>query len=780
MPYEHIKIVRDEPVRERHPRKFVPRNMRPEDVRSFGSRLQTNLIATAQRVRREDVTGFDSRLLLKIVLRDDVMLPQFDAIPGIEIVSHEDKSIVLTFATEPGLREFESRLSTLASTEAATRSDILFAIENFDRWTSENRKGSALIEQGFPDQEAFLLDVELWPLEDGRLRPAMLESFEAWALSEGCEVLDRLSQPSLVMFRLRVRISQTDAILNHRDVRTVDLPPRVGLELDLLIADVNQFPQVQRPSDNSPRIGVLDSGLTAGHPLLSPALGDAQGFVAPHRNTTDDPNAGHGTFVAGLALYGDVAEQIRQGQFIPELQLFSGKVFNDDGTDQTVFVEKAVEEAVQYFFQTYQCRVFNLSYGDYNKVYDGRHLRGLAYTLDRLTRDLGVLFVVPTGNLLLSDLPIDPVAEYPSYLLQPHARLLEPAPALNAITVGGLARFEASFDARRNDETIEDVPIARALQPSPFTRAGLSVGKAVKPDFAEEAGNLAFVHSRRNTRSQGLGIVSMNSGFAFGRPFRESHGTSFAAPKIAHIAARIASRFQDNSVNLVRAILASHASWPTPSISLLNPNQNAVGVESLLRLVGYGKVSKDALIESESNVVTLYAEDKIDDNRNHFYELTLPDEFWSRGKRERQISISLAYSPEVRTTRLDYRRTKLSFSLVSANSLDEVADAFTRGRAQGLPERITGRSIPGDTRKTSTLQSSTWTFKIAPTAGAPKYFVVVTRQDANWSTSQDINEPYALSVVIRDRENTEVNLYVRIAAMVQARAQERERARIRV
>ena len=89
---------------------------------------------------------------------------------------------------------------------------------------------------------------------------------------------------------------------------------------------------------------------------------------------------------------------IQRGQFVPMLRLFSGKVFKDDGTDQTEFVERSVEEAVKYFQSEYGCCVFNFSYGDLNKVYDGRHLRGLAYTLDHLSRTLGVLFVVPRAT----------------------------------------------------------------------------------------------------------------------------------------------------------------------------------------------------------------------------------------------------------------------------------------------------------------------------------------------------------------------------------------------
>ena len=155
------------------------------------------------------------------------------------------------------------------------------------------------------------------------------------------------------------------------------------MSVEMLCVDINQFPQVPAPTLDAPSIVVLDSGLTSNHPLIASTVGETQGFVEPDRSASDNLPHGHGTFVAGLALYGDIEANIRSGEFVPRLRLFSGKVFNDDGDDQHEFVERTVEEAVRYFFETYQCRVFNLSYGDLNKIYDGRHVRGLAYTLDR-------------------------------------------------------------------------------------------------------------------------------------------------------------------------------------------------------------------------------------------------------------------------------------------------------------------------------------------------------------------------------------------------------------
>lgn len=777
MPYEHLRLSREEPLRDRHRRRNSRPRFAPADPRAFGATLRQRFVAENERNRTADIGGFDQRRLLKIKLRDgERALPAFDTIPGIEIVSQEADTLVLAFATDEGLRTFERRLATLARDGVATRKELLYVIEDFDRWTPDDRTGPALREQGLPHTERFILDVELWPLEHTQQRNELVATIERWMQEQRIQILDRLAQPSLAMVRVRCSADQAGLLLQHRDVRTVDLPPRLGVSVEMLVADVNQFPAVEGPPGDSPRLAILDSGLASGHSLLGPAVGDSQGFVEPDRDSADRVPNGHGTFVAGLGLYGDVAECIRNGRFVPALRLFAGKVFNDDDADQTEFVERAVDEAVRYFVDQYGCKVFNLSYGDRNKVYAGGHVRGLAYTLDRLSRDLGVLFVVPTGNLLRTELPDDPRTGYPTYLFDPKSRLLDPAPALSALTVGGLAWNTATAGAQRHEEAIEELPIAHKGQPAPFTRAGPSIGGAIKPDLVEEAGNWAVRRLGGLASDRGLGIVSMNSGFAGGRPFSEDVGTSYAAPKVAHIAALVAGRVPDATGNLVRAVLAAHARWPQPSVELLAPRNTQDARKRLMQLIGYGQVDQRAVRESLDDVVTLLAEDRIGNDQHHFYEIPVPEEFWQGGRRTRRVSVALAYSPEVRTTRLDYRRSKVSFTLVSAASLDEVTRAFRRGRDEGMPERATNRLIPNNERKAGTLQMSRWEFGAALRANE-QLFVVVTRQDAPWPLPQDADELYAIAAVLDDSENVHIELYQLVRARLEARIQLRARVR---
>lgn len=774
MAYEHLRLEKESPVTDRHRRPgFGPPP--PADPRGHGNALLRSFRAAREVAANEDLGGFDDRKLLKIRLREgERQLPDFNLIDGLEVVSQEGHEVVLAFATAAGLNLVEERLATLARDGRVTRKELLFVIDAFEHWTPEDRTGAALAEQGLPDDGPCTLDVELWPQEMPARRQSTLESFLAFARENGAEILDQVNTPSLLMVRLRCNRDTAEQILRYRDVRTVDLPPRWGLAIGTVATDVNRFPLPEPPGADAPRMAVLDAGLVTGQPLIAPAVGHAQGYVLPHRSP-DDADPWHGTSVAGLALYGDIEAAIAAGEFTPSLFLLSGRVFNHDGEDQTEFVENAVERAVRDLHAGFGCRVFNLSYGDLNKVYTGGHVRGLAYTLDRLTRELGVLFVVSTGNLSVGSLPGDPVGSFPGYLLEDNARLVDPATALNAVTVGGIARHEATRGAQQHPHAIEDRPVARAGHPFPLTRSGPSIGGAIKPDFVEHAGNLAVARVTGRTAHRGLGVVTTNGGFAGGHAFREEVGTSFAAPAVAHRAAKLLRSVPEASHNLLRALLGAHADWPAPSVPLLNPNNNAEGRESLTRLVGYGCINDSALEQSLDNVVSLICEEQIGNDRCQFFAVPIPDELWDGGRRMREVTVALAYSPVVRTTRLDYRMTKLKFNLVVANDLDAVAAAFQRDRDQGLPERDTNRWLSGEARQAGTLQVSRWRFQQRPQG---QVYVVVTRQDAGWSTVGDEPEPYALCVSIADRSNAQSRLYAHVQAILRARIDQRARTRV--
>ena len=694
------------------------------------------------------------------------------AASGIQIVSQEAGTLILAFAAEEQLDAFEARLASLAAGRDVTYRNLLYALQGFDHWTPDDRTGWALRSDGFPDEEPFVIDAELWPLDRGNDLARSRAAFESWVAENSGQIIDAVRQPYLTLYRIRCARMLAKDLLRHRDVRLVDLPPRTGLERALIFTDVQELGEVPASSEHAPGIVVLDSGLVAGHPILAPAVGDAQSFL-PGESEIDEH--GHGTFVSGIALYDDVAECVRNRNFVPVLRLFSGRILDDRNEGNPHFIENQVDEAVRYFVDSYGCRIFNLSYGDRNKPYQGRHVAGLAVTLDALSRELDVLFVVPTGNYDGDeDGPDDWHAEYPHYLTGETSTLLDPAPALNALTVGSIARQE------RNERWPDDPayrPVARSGQPSPFTRHGPSVNEAIKPDLVDYGGNM-LVDVRAGGRpmagSQGVGELSTSRNFAAGHPFAENWGTSFAAPRVANAAARILGELPEASVDLCRALLVSHARTPTACSDLFADDESA-----LRNVTGYGLVDRSALYRSMEHCVTLWAEESIEDRHHHFYEVPVPDEFWSQGRRAREVTVALAFRPPVRTTRIDYRAVAISFKFMPARSLDEVAQSFNaavdRNVAPTIQERAPGRRISERDRSRGTVQASTWTFMQPSKAmRESSWFVVVTRNDPAWGANlSSEREPYALTVTLSDRSAEQPRLYTRIEARL------RERIRVR-
>lgn len=771
--YPHLTIQRESPVNEIRPKR-PPKLKAPSDVRGHGQGLLQKLV-NAKEQSAGDVGGFDDRKLFRFTVQKGFNPENLRKISKeIEFVSQEDETVVIGFATNAALAQFEARLSTMVSGGDVTNKQVIYALQSIDGWSAEDRKGWALKKHGFPESDEFLIDVELWPLEDNHHgRDQEWARFEEWLKRQGIEKKDQVKQPGLTLYRVLCTRDQAELLLRHRDVRSVDLPPSFGLERSVIFQDIQNFPEIPDPGENAPGIVVLDSGLATGHPLLGSAIGDAQSFL-PGEGAHDEN--GHGTHVAGLALYGDFERHVRNGDFVPNLRLFSGRVL-DKNNNATGFVENHIEKAVRYFVEQYGCRIFNLSLGDANKPYNGGHLKGLSVTLDTLSRELNVLFVVSSGNHCIGEESPDGLEwrnNYPNYLLDDAWRIVDPAPALNVLTVGSLARHNQSWNSQTYTHDPSELPIAQPEQPSPFTRGGCSVDGAIKPELLAHGGNWA-INTRANhsllERVAGLGVVSTNNQFTKGHPFSVDIGTSMAAPQVAHLAASILREYPDADANFIRALLCLNAVMPEASQELINQNK------AFRKVCGYGQVNEATLHRSLENAVTLITGGAIENKRHHFYETPIPEEFVSGGKRRlREIAVALAYTPPVRSTRVKYRATRIDFRLVTAPDLQHVTTMFNKATEkddyENIPE-LKGATIGKQARSKGTVQADFWRFRqfnAKSKLRKQKLFVVVTRNDFPWGESLcDTEEKYSLVVSLRDQENEEARLYSRVKMQLEAR-----------
>ena len=152
----------------------------------------------------------------------------------------------------------------------------------------------------------------------------------------------------------------------------------------------------------------------------------------------------------------------------------------------------------------------------------------------------------------------------------------------------------------------------------------------------------------------------------------------------------------------------------------------------------------------------------------------------SNGRRPRELTVALAYTPYVRSTRISYKATRIDFKVVPSPDLERVTTMFNRATERNNYENIPELNSPdmgGRLRGKGTAQTATWhfsQFNKNSKLRKNRLFVVVTRNDYSWGESHSTaEESYALVICLRDRENQQAQLYTVLRSRLQARARVR-------
>jgi subtilisin family serine protease len=347
--------------------------------------------------------------------------------------------------------------------------------------------------------------------------------------------------------------------------------PDLG-ERDPPIVALDDVP-ARAPAEDAPLIGIIDSGSTD-HPLLAPSLIESLGVPAA-LGTADI--WGHGTKVAGIAAFGDVRECVDRKTFESPVRIISVKVVNDQGHfDDATTIPDQMETAIRMLHQR-GCRAINIALGDKHRIpYDGGRLSPWAATLDTLARELDVIIIVSAGNSASGDrAPWGPHAEqitqtYPAYLVSPDNRIVDPATAAIALTVGSLAHANGLPAGSYGGAELR--AIASLNTPTPVTRSGLGVNDSIKPELIDYGGTVLFdgMTQRIVTGDHyaSAGMLTLRPDYLQGL-LTSSTGTSMAAPRIAYKAALLIRAMPQASANMIRALLALSASPPAEALECL-------------------------------------------------------------------------------------------------------------------------------------------------------------------------------------------------------------------
>lgn len=492
----------------------------------------------------------------------------------------------------------------------------------------------------------------------------------------------------LVRNNIEFEVNQESDIYYLKDINSTDLS-KIDANYDIVRAITSSRPLTVRPGaygtfrteygfkteipDDLPIVGIIDTGVNIIEPF--------EGLVLPTINTTPYPHgdqSGHGTLVAGLAIFGTELPQDYKDSYIAKCRVLPIKVLHYP-TDSVNFV--SLLKAIKQAHVEHGVRIFNMSLVlDSPKKYNDA-FSDFAYELDVLAYNLDILIFISVGNFdsqaLHELLTVDDHEShhYPSFFYDllstspvhscTNTNICVPSESLNNVSVGALAG---------NLKDVDNTDISPAsIYPAHYTRKfhwdyTQKVNKKElqknqknkylnKPDLIMYGGDL---------QNEEAGIEVLTGPGAF---FTKTAGTSLASPLITSQAALIQREYPRLDMQSVKALLINSATY----FDAKKLPEFANNKSLLQKLVGFGKPDEELALGSDDNTLTMIIEDEIKSGEIMAIPINLPTYLKASGnKLIFNISLVYKFSPD-HGNHLGYLPLHMSFNLVKNISIKDIA-----------------------------------------------------------------------------------------------------------
>jgi len=442
--------------------------------------------------------------------------------------------------------------------------------------------------------------------------------------------------------------------------------------------------RLQEAGSGAPAVCILDTGVQGGHPLLTDSLSASDSHVADPRWQAE-PVHGHGTEMAGLALFGDLQGALASAHPVPlRHRLESVKFFPDSGSNHPDLYGGVTARAVDRpeIQAAGRQRVFMLAVTATSPTPqhvdgpdDHRHEAGrptswsaavdalafgraiddtdphLTY-LDRDEERRPRLFVISAGNIRDLDGSDDHLERSD---LEP---VEDPAQSWNALTVGAYSAVDDMSGAP--NAFAGYTAIAPRGELSPVSRTSVVFDRKkwpFKPDVVADGGNVAASPDRTSVDTpENLALLTIRlqrPGEGF---FTTTRDTSAATAQVAALAADIQAAYPGFRPETVRALVVHSAEWTPAMLRNVQRAANKTELASLLRRYGMGVPDRSRALRSAADALTLIAEARIhpyervgnaSDGKTremNLHELPWPkDELEALGDSQVRLRVTLSY-----------------------------------------------------------------------------------------------------------------------------------------
>jgi hypothetical protein len=565
---------------------------------------------------------------------------------------------------------------------------------------------------------------------------------------------------------------------------------------------LGQFDQLQeinaeliQPDVDAPKVCVIDSGIQEGHRYLAPAIDSENSFNYVSEQLTDVADGvqpgGHGTRVAGAILYPRSIP--RDGLYNLPCWIQNARVLNNNNElPPEIFPPAILNKIVERYHCHLGTKIFNHSISSTFPCRK-KHMSAWGAEIDRLSHDYDVLFIQAAGNIFTdSDNPfrlgilqhIQNGRNYPAYLLEDSCRVANPAQSFNALTVGSVSEAVFSDGIRTSLGGVDF--------PSAFSATGPGIWDVIKPDIVEYGGTYAVDNGNppRLTSPEQLcpELLRANNGPAYSR---DAVGTSFAAPKVTHIAAELQKVLPDEPPLLWRALIAQSARWPEWAI---NSDPQTYG--DILRLIGFGLPSLERATSNNNYRMTFITSGTqfISARDIHIFEIVIPESLRNIGEEyDLLIEVTLSYAASPRRTRLNKRGYLSTWLEWRSSYLGESPEHFGERNIHGRNSRNSSHDgvlpwvireqndwgdVQGLNRTSGTLQKD---WALLKSHQLREGFCIGVVAHEGWDKNPDSKAKYTLAVSF-EAINKDIEIYndLRVANEIEQEIEQEQEVEIEI
>lgn len=417
------------------------------------------------------------------------------------------------------------------------------------------------------ENEDQVYKVKLFNYGNAELNNILIRTFEKYCRNNKIEFEKANYSDELNIFRIsKVTADEFEELRDFDGIQLITEMPTYSLTLDELTEE--NVVEIKEPKEgvNYPIVGVLDTGI-ANIPHLSPWLHD-RNFTKYHE---DYINKSHGTFVAGVLIYGDNLEGKNYTGF-EGCKLFEAIVM-PDLTKQQVHEDELIEHIREAITDHKDIKIWNLSLGT-DREADLYEFSDFAKALDEIQEENNVLICKSAGNC--SNFRIN----------APKSRIAKSADTVRGLVVGSLAHDKSDTDFSEKNNV------------SPFSRIGPGPSNLIKPDIVHIGGN-AGVDASNNL------VINPVKSFSPDGSLAKQIGTSFSTPRVAAITAGIDSMLNEEFNPLLLKALVIH--------SAKYPEEMRMSIVEKIDTAGFGMPSNiNDILFNQPNEITLILQDTLE------------------------------------------------------------------------------------------------------------------------------------------------------------------------